>query len=154
MNYNPKLTGELSEAVILTHLLSFGYKVLKPWGDSMRYDLAVESCIDSKKILKIQCKTARFKKKSDSTLDLNVFEFSTCSTNWNRTYKNYKGEADLFGVFLPPIKEVYFFNINECGNKTCTVRLSHTKNNQLIGIRYACDHILTEYKNLDSFLLI
>lgn len=93
--YRPKKIGEITEAYVLAHLVEHGYQILKPWGDSLRYDLAVE--LSDSSIIKIQCKTARFKKKPDKSINSNVFEFSTCSTNWNQgTKKTYKGEVDLF----------------------------------------------------------
>jgi hypothetical protein len=40
---NPKRTGELSEAAFLLKAQSMGLSVLRPWGDSERYDFVVDS---------------------------------------------------------------------------------------------------------------
>jgi len=40
---NPKRTGELAEAAFLLKAQSMGFRVLKPWGDSERYDFVLDS---------------------------------------------------------------------------------------------------------------
>jgi hypothetical protein len=40
---NTKRTGELSEAAFLHKAVGLGLKVIKPWGDSERYDFVVDS---------------------------------------------------------------------------------------------------------------
>lgn len=40
---NPKRSGELSEAAFLLKAQSLGFRVLKPWGDSERYDFVLDS---------------------------------------------------------------------------------------------------------------
>src|ERR1700686_1040348 len=40
---NPKRTGELSEAAFLLKAQTMGFRVLKPWGDSERYDFVLDS---------------------------------------------------------------------------------------------------------------
>lgn len=39
---SPKAIGECSEAMVLARLVEVGYTVLKPFGDSKRYDLMIE----------------------------------------------------------------------------------------------------------------
>jgi len=40
---NPKRTGELAEAAFLLKAQSLGFRVLRPWGDSERYDFVLDS---------------------------------------------------------------------------------------------------------------
>jgi len=40
---NPKRAGELSEAAFLWKAESLGFGVVKPWGDSERYDFILDS---------------------------------------------------------------------------------------------------------------
>jgi hypothetical protein len=40
---NPKRAGELSEAAFLLKAQTMGFRVLKPWGDSERYDFVLDS---------------------------------------------------------------------------------------------------------------
>jgi hypothetical protein len=40
---NPKRTGELAEAAFLLKAQSLGCRVLRPWGDSERYDFVLDS---------------------------------------------------------------------------------------------------------------
>jgi hypothetical protein len=40
---NPKRSGELSEAAFLLKAQTLGFRVLKPWGDSERYDFVLDS---------------------------------------------------------------------------------------------------------------
>jgi PD-(D/E)XK endonuclease len=50
---NTKRTGEISEAAFLHKAVSLGFKVTKPWGDSERYDLVVDS---GKRLWRVQVK--------------------------------------------------------------------------------------------------
>ncbi len=40
---NPKRAGELAEAAFLLKAQSLGFRVLRPWGDSERYDFVLDS---------------------------------------------------------------------------------------------------------------
>jgi hypothetical protein len=40
---NPKRSGELAEAAFLLKAQSLGFRVLRPWGDSERYDFVLDS---------------------------------------------------------------------------------------------------------------
>jgi len=40
---NPKRAGELAEAAFLLKAQTMGFRVLKPWGDSERYDFVLDS---------------------------------------------------------------------------------------------------------------
>lgn len=40
--HSPKLKGEYVESLFLSKMLSLGYTVCKPWGDSARFDFIIE----------------------------------------------------------------------------------------------------------------
>ena len=52
-----KRLGEQVEAVFLSKATGLGLSVLKPWGDSERYDLVVGS---GKRLLRVQVKSTRY----------------------------------------------------------------------------------------------
>ena len=52
-----KKLGEQAEAVFLSKATGLGLAVLKPWGDSERYDLVVGS---GKRLLRVQVKSTRY----------------------------------------------------------------------------------------------
>jgi PD-(D/E)XK endonuclease len=52
-----KKLGEQAEAAFLSKAMGLGLSVLKPWGDSERYDLVVGS---GKRLLRVQVKSTRY----------------------------------------------------------------------------------------------
>ena len=54
-----KLKADIAESAVVTELLRRGFRVLKPVGDRLPYDLAVET---NGKLLRIQVKSAWFRK--------------------------------------------------------------------------------------------
>src|SRR5689334_10566351 len=111
---NPKHKGEVSEAFILAELIKRNIKVLKPYGDNLRYDLAIESTKNNK-FLKIQCKTGKIIKNKNT----NSLSFRTCSVRINANgyfIKGYKEDVDLFAVYSPELNKVYILNVNECAD--------------------------------------
>lgn len=50
-----KLKSDIAESAVITELLSRGYKVLRPIGDRLAYDLAIDL---ERKLIRIQVKTA------------------------------------------------------------------------------------------------
>lgn len=129
--YNPKGMGEKTMAQILATFLAADMTVLIPFGDNQRYDLVVD---EDGQFIRVQCKTARFQG--------DCFIFSTCSNNWNtKKKKSYKGQADIFAVYLVEKHHVYIFNVNNCPNNTCNVRLIPCGRTKLI--RMAEAHLFT-----------
>jgi hypothetical protein len=111
--YDPKGIGDKSTAQILAAFLIADMKVLTPFGDRFRYDLVVD---EGGKFIRVQCKTAKFK--GDS------FEFSCNSNNWNSgKVMSYKGQCEVFAVYLREMNKVYVFNVGNCPDTGCTVRL-------------------------------
>jgi len=118
---NPKLTGEKSEARIIAALLQEDLPVLKPFGDSQRYDLVME--LDGR-FLRIQCKTGR--------LVRGAIEFQTCSSYAHRGLgrKDYRGQADLFAVYCPDNDKTYVVPVEAVGRAKCSLRVEAARNGQ------------------------
>ncbi|MCK9594258.1 MAG: group I intron-associated PD-(D/E)XK endonuclease [Candidatus Omnitrophica bacterium] len=57
-----KLKSDIAESAVITELLKQGFRVLKPFGDRLPYDLAID--LDGK-LLRIQVKSAWFDQKND-----------------------------------------------------------------------------------------
>ena len=125
---SPKETGDKSEAVILARLLLAGKVVLQPFGDNQRYDLVVD---ENGTFIRIQCKTGH--------LTRGAISFKTCSTHFHRGkgWSDYRGEADLFGVYVPNLGKVYLIPVGEVPKQVAHLRLEPPKNGQLKGVRMA-----------------
>ena len=105
--WNPKGTGERSEAVILAKLLLRGDIVLQPFGDNQRYDLVVER---NGAFIRIQCKTARIKN--------GRVEIPTSSRAGGiKARKGYSGEVDAFAAFCPCNGKCYWLTMDFVGNR-------------------------------------
>ncbi|MEW6008842.1 MAG: group I intron-associated PD-(D/E)XK endonuclease [Candidatus Omnitrophota bacterium] len=57
-----KLKADIAESAVIVQLLKRGFKVLKPIGDRLSYDLAVDA---GSNLLRIQVKSAWFDRKND-----------------------------------------------------------------------------------------
>lgn len=121
--------GDISEALILAKLLQQRKRVLIPFGDNARYDLAID---DNGILIRVQCKTARYR--------YGCIIFNTCSTNARIKQRGYKGEADLFIAYCPELDTYYKIKVSDCGENQVKLRIDQPKNNQNVGVRYAQDY--------------
>jgi hypothetical protein len=128
---NTKLKGEYSEAIILARLLQQGKTVLKPWGDSQRYDLVIDN---GGTFTRIQCKTGRLSK------DKTVLKFNTCSVGYKASSRNYKQEIDAFMVYSPEMDKIYYIPVDLAPKDRCSLRLIAPKNKQIVKIMLASDY--------------
>ncbi|MBT5636233.1 MAG: hypothetical protein HOJ23_11670 [Gammaproteobacteria bacterium] len=133
MNKSPKTIGERSEGMVLAALLRAGKVVLQPFGDNQRYDLVVD---EDGKFIRVQCKTARLKN--------GALAFDTCSSQTHRGKgkQDYRGQADLFGVYSPDRDAVYLVPVEDVGVTQARLRLSKPRNGQSKGVRFAADYLL------------
>lgn len=60
---NTTYKGEITECMVLARLVQLGYHCLRPWGHDCRYDIAID---DDGKLVRVQCKTARYVEKGDT----------------------------------------------------------------------------------------
>jgi len=108
LHVNTKSIGELLKA---------GYFVLLPFEDNQRYDMVIEQ----KGVFKrVQCKTTRLYNRHQ-----NVLTFPTCSSyaHRGRGSRDYRGEADFFGVFSPDTGQCYLVPVEDVGIKEARLRL-------------------------------
>ncbi|MBU1888222.1 MAG: endonuclease [Candidatus Omnitrophica bacterium] len=95
-----KLKADIAESAVTTELLRRGFKVLKPIGDRLPYDLAIDA--DSK-LIKIQVKSAWFYKgayKADSRMT---------KTNRRKIIRKYydKNDFDFAIIYIQDLNIFY-----------------------------------------------
>ncbi len=127
---NTAQKGNLSELKIAVRLTELGKNVLRPFGEGSRYDLL----LDEDGIFKrIQCKTGRLRNGS--------IVFNTASGfSWKTGRRDYKGQAELFGVYCPDTGHCYLVPVDSVpGSSIAYLRVDPTVNNQSKRIRFAKD---------------
>ena len=129
---NPKTVGEISEGQVVAALLRLGKVVLTPFGDNQRYDLVVE---EDGVFIRVQVKTGRLRN--------NTIQFNTSSTTYEKGWKDYRGSADVFGVYCHETDTVYIVPVLECGHREARLRLKPTKNGQKTNVRIASHYELS-----------
>ncbi len=131
MGNNTKVIGELSEGMILAAFLRARKVVLQPFGDNQRYDLVVDN---DGTFVRVQCKTGRTKN--------GFIEFDTCSSQLHRKdgkKHGYKGQADLFAVYVSTLDRIFVVPVGTVGDTGCRLRLDPPKNAQQKRVRLARD---------------
>ncbi len=137
---HPKAIGDRTEAHILAALVDAYPDVLLPWGENSRYDLVIDTGTD---FIRVQCKTGR--------LRAGAISFRPYSSTYHHpTYAgrgkadfcqhDYRGEADVFGVYCRDTGGVYLVPVGEVGRAAVSLRVAPTRNNQRRGIRWAADY--------------
>ena len=135
---HPKAVGDATEAMVLARLVQ-AYpeaEILKPFGENSRYDLAIDT---GEKFIRVQCKTGRMRS--------GAVYFPASSTTFHnsrpggaRPYiRDYRGSADLFGVYCRELDKVYLIPVESVGKSRGAVRVESPKNNQQRRIRWASD---------------
>lgn len=121
---NTKAIGDITEAQVMAALLRSGKNVLIPFGDNQRYDLVVE---EGGKFSRVQCKTGKLTNGS--------IRVKTCSVVFNKrsafgsetSRRNYRGEADLFGIYCPDTNQVYLVPVEKAGRSQINLRVEPTQ---------------------------
>ena len=138
MGLPPKRIGEISEAVVVAELIKRGFEVLRPVGDSLRYDLAIDY---EGRIYRVQVKTGR--------TDGDTVTFSACSTDGYRSmmgadnaYKTYEGQIEWFASYVPEVDQVFMFPIQEATKFSITLRITDSLTTP--NCKMAKDYILNE----------
>jgi hypothetical protein len=131
------MTGEISEAAIITRFLQLGYVVLTPYGGNQRYDLVIED--GEGQLWRIQCKSAWVDKENA------VIEFYTANhnvTGENRQMRHYRGQCDYFALYCDKLNKVYLIPVDKVGTSSAHLRLTQPKNKNQHGYRMASDYEL------------
>lgn len=124
--------GNQTEAMVLSALVQVGYRPLLPFGAGQPYDIALD---DGGKLLRVQCKTGRLMKEG-------VIFFPTASWCRNMSYRSYRGDVDLFGVYCPGTAEVYLVPIDDVPGRVASLRVAPPRNGQITGVRWARDYVI------------
>lgn len=128
-----KSIGEISEAKLLACLLEKGWLISIPFGERGKYDLIADT---GEELLRIQVKTGRLRN--------GVVLFNTRTSHYHRggADENYKGKADLFGVYCPDLDSTYLVPVDRAGTGACSLRVeaAKTKANNQYGMRYAKEY--------------
>lgn len=137
---HPKTVGDITQAMVLARLIEVGHEVLVPFGENQRYDLVIDH---GDRFTRVQCKTGRLLKGAVS--------FHTCSNvlhnpsarRGERPYqRDYRGQADVFGVYCSATRDVYLVPVDQAGLRSAQLRITEPKNNQIARIRWAKDYVL------------
>jgi hypothetical protein len=100
-----KKLGEQAEAVFLSKATSLGLAVLKPWGDSERYDLVVGS---GKRLLRVQVKSTRYEGER---------RYSITARGCTAAYT--AEEIDFLAVYIVPLDIWYIIPVKAFSPRKC-----------------------------------
>ncbi|HWT94654.1 MAG TPA: group I intron-associated PD-(D/E)XK endonuclease [Solirubrobacteraceae bacterium] len=122
--------GELTEAAVLKELTALGLTVSLPFAGDAPYDLLVD--LNDGRFARVQCKSGRLRD--------GCVVFNTASTDHGRGRLDYRGRADVFGVFCPAIDRVFVVPVEEASTRAARLRLEPVRNGQRLGVRLASEH--------------
>jgi PD-(D/E)XK endonuclease len=132
---HPKDIGDRSTLAIMLVLRHLGLDILVPFGENMRYDLAID---DGSRLRRLQCKTGRLRKGAV------VFAVSSSyghHRNPSTARRDYRGQVDAFAVYCPETTGVYLVPIADLAARTqARLRVDRPRNNQTKAIRYAAEY--------------
>lgn len=141
---NKKGIGEIGERIAIGELAKYGINVMLPLTDNLPFDLVV---FYNNKFFKCQVKTSTFITKEKS------ISFSIRSNDWyKKTIKIYtKNEVDVW--ILCDLKNIYLIKFDENNSKNAiSLRFSKPLNNQIKGIKYAKDYVISEKRIKEVFV--
>ena len=134
MPLTPSEIGERTEAAILAALVGAGKRVVLPFGEQRRYDLAFE---EGSRLIKVQCKTG--------WLRAGAIHFRTHSLV-HGTIRDYLSDIDLFAVYCHEIGQAYLVPVRDVPSKSrATLRLDPPKNGQSQKIRWADQYLVSRH---------
>jgi hypothetical protein len=106
-----KLRGEWVELLFMTRAAEHGLRVMKPWGDSSRYDFVVEA---GSRFLRVQVKSTNFRKSKFYVCSMVRFG-QKCYTS---------DDIDFFAIYVIPVDSWYIVPIRVASKTTKTIALS------------------------------
>ena len=95
-----KLRGEWAELLFMTRAAEHGLRVIKPWGDSSRYDFVVET---GGRFLRVQVKSTSHRRGNNYV----------CSIDGRGNNPYTAADIDFFAIYVIPIDTWYFIPIAE-----------------------------------------
>jgi hypothetical protein len=130
------MRGDITEAAVLSALARHGLSVAIPFGQDDPYDLIVET--RDFRLVRVQCKTARLGRGG-------TLLFNSCSTDHGGGTRDYRGRADVFGVFCPALERVFIVPVEDTARYKTSLRLRPARNNQERRVRYADDYDIARW---------
>jgi hypothetical protein len=140
-----KERGEWAELYFMMMAAGLGMKVSKPFGDSGRYDVGVESHIrechineaqinaNQGRVLRVQVKSTIYKRRGDG-YSLNVM---------GPQRKKYQpGTVDFFAILLIPIDDWYIIPFDVIGRKNSSLHFTPASKRQKYGPYREAWHLL------------
>ena len=133
--------GLATEIHCLQDLTELGLQCLIPFGDSCKYDIAVDI---NGKIYKIQCKTSHWCKDTSEEKVAFAIETNCQTTNTKKTttHKYTENEIDYFYTWFQG--QGYLISIKEATGVTYRMRYEYPKTGQKQGIHIANDYKIEE----------
>lgn len=119
--------GECVEAMVTAEFLRAGFSVLRPAGNSSRYDLAVDT---GKEILRIQVKSSHIK---DGYIRFKLYSHP----GGYPIHRYTREEIDLFAVYNFETNKIYILPV---GCTLTRLRIEPTKNKQEVGVHWGHDY--------------
>lgn len=137
---NSKAIGEITEAIIISHIVKMGWSVSIPFGNNQRYDLIVDC--NNGLLYKAQCKTGR--------LQNGCISFNTSSVNgFTNTRYGYDGQIDTFLVWSEYTDKVYSIPISTVGKPgSVLLRVDMNNGGNPSKIRWAQDYEIYKKKSI------
>ena len=126
----PTEIGERAEAAVLAALACFGKRLLLPFGEQHRFDLAYE---ESGRLVKVQCKSGVARK--------GAIRFRT-HTVCRSSLRDYRNDIDFFGVYCHDRREVYLVPVGDVPPRGAHLRVEPPQNNQRAKIRAADEYLI------------
>ncbi len=97
-----KLRGEWTELLFMTRATEHGLRVIKPWGDSSRYDVVVET---GGRFLRVQVKTTSHRRGRQYV----------CSIDRRGKNPYTAADIDFFAIYIVPLDIWYFIPVEKSG---------------------------------------
>jgi hypothetical protein len=123
-----KQIGAVSELRVMAALAEAGYRILVPYGEQCRYDIAIER---DGRFQRVQVKTGRVRR--------GVVLFNAYSSHYHRrggSTRYYRGEIDAFAICDRESGAVYLVASGEIGTSG-SLRVTATRNCQRKNARWA-----------------
>ncbi len=121
-----KIKGDIAELAVAKKLIEIGWKVLFPYGENHRYDLVAQK---GDTFLRIQVKYSTPK---NGVLEINC----RSSNNWSVLHYSSK-EIDVLAGYNPDNQDIYFIPVSKINYSSIKLRISRTKNNQILKVNLA-----------------
>ena len=97
-----KLRGEWTELLFMTRATEHGLRVIKPWGDSSRYDVVVET---GGRFLRVQVKATSHRRANNYI----------CSIDGRGKNPYTAADIDFFAIYVVPLDIWYFIPVEKSG---------------------------------------